>query len=126
VVEHELKIRESLDSSRSGRQLACSNQKIVCQPARFDGREAPRNVVTAQPVGILLIVHLVPDSDEPFASIPLEQTVELVADARSREIDPTDDPEDVVGRGGELKELACLDDVGQCLDENGSGYPGQS
>ena len=111
--EYELKVGKRFDGLRGSRQLSSSNQKVVGEAARLDGRETPTNVVAAKPVGIRLIVYLVPDSDKPLASLAGEETVELIADAGGCEINPADDSDDVVRGCGEMKKLPRLDDVGQ-------------
>nr|WP_312878068.1 hypothetical protein [Lentzea indica] len=67
-----------------------------------------------------------PDADQPVASRPGAQPVQLLRHVRRGEVDPSDDPGDQVGLPRHSKELRRLVDVVQHLDQHRGVHPGRS
>jgi hypothetical protein len=121
VVEHELEAGERLNRIDRGRELASANQQVVCEPALPHGAEPSSNIGPAEPFRIVFVVDLVPDADEPAAADPGDQRIEVIANARRREIYPPDDAPDEIRAFGKLEELARLVFARDRLHEHGSG-----
>ncbi len=66
-------------------------------------------------------MDLVPDADEPVAARAGDQRIEVIANARRRQVDPPDDAPHEIRACGELQELSRLVLAGDRLDEHGSG-----
>ena len=99
-------------------QLAGAHEQVVRQARLLDRGKAALDVVAPQPVGIGLVVDLVPHPDQLVSAIAGSQALDRGRDVNVGEVDPADDARDQPMPGSDGEELDCLADARNRLHEN--------
>ena len=68
MIDHEAHVGECLDQRERSRQLAGAHEDVVRETGLADGGDAFADVLSPEPLGIGLVVHLVPDPDQFLAA----------------------------------------------------------
>ncbi len=123
VVDHEAEVREVPGNRDGVGKFPRADEQVVDEPGIGNGLEIDLHRLLQQPVGILLVVHLVAYADEVGAVLTRSQVRQRPVHLRVGEIDPADHARDEVGPLGDGQELPRLLDVVDRLDEDRSVDP---
>ena len=84
VIDNETQAGKRRHRLQCGGKLARPDQKIVGKTAPLDLGQTANDIVAQQPFGIRLVMHLMPDADQPTAVRRCKQSIEPVADIGCR------------------------------------------
>ena len=109
VIQHEPHLGQRLRHLAGGVQLGRQHEQVVDESGRAHRGDAPAHVRAGQPHRVRLVLHLVPDADQPVAAGPGAQLVELFGDVPGGQVDPTHHtPDQAVAAGRRRQELLRL------------------